>query len=70
MRTGCGVTAAMARRCCSPYRREGPVLTTTTPSPVAMKAVLMMLQPLAGRKSATAPSITQVPGAIWRGCRR
>ncbi|EWS61268.1 hypothetical protein Y695_04538 [Hydrogenophaga sp. T4] len=42
---------------------------TTTPAPVAMKAVLMMLQPLARLKSCTAPSMTQVPSAICRGCR-
>ena len=40
------------------------------PAPVAMKPVLMMLQPLRRSKSATAPSTTQVRGAIWRGARR
>jgi len=64
------VARATAARCCSPYRRDGPVLITQVPSGVPMKAVLMMLQPLARLKSSTAPSMTQVSAASSRGCSR
>jgi hypothetical protein len=63
------VVRSISARNCSPYRFDGPVLTTITPAPVAMKPVLMMLQPLAGEKSALAPSTTHTPGASRRAAR-